>query len=88
MNRLIDYQEDLLETLKDRQIAFQYLNAALQDEDPRMFVFALNNVLEAQLNKELLQIFHPIENNPAFTGIKAALDVLELKLVIQVCSDN
>ena len=45
MNRLIDYQENLLETLKDQQAAFHYLNAAIQDEDPRIFALALNNGL-------------------------------------------
>ena len=88
MKRLIDYQAYLLESLKDQQTASQYLNAALQDEDPRIFVLAINNALEAQRDKEHLQILHPIEDDPTFADIKAALDVLELKLVIQARSDN
>lgn len=87
MNRLIDYQEDLLETLKDRQVASQYLNTALQEEDPRMFVFALNNVLEAQLDKEHQQTYL-IESDPPFTTIKAALCALGLVLEIQRRSKN
>lgn len=83
MNRLIDYQKDLLETLKDQHVAFQYLNAAVQDEDPRMFILALSNVLEAQLDKELLQNFYPIEYDSTFACIKAAISVLGLKFAIQ-----
>lgn len=47
-NRLIDYQKDLLEELKDRDIAIGYLDAAHQDEDPRIFILALENTLAAQ----------------------------------------
>lgn len=48
MKRLINYQDDLIESLKDQQEALAYLNAALLDEDPRIFLIALKNVLLAQ----------------------------------------
>jgi DNA-binding phage protein len=43
-----DYQEYLVESLRNPQEARAYLNAALTDEDPRIFLLALKNVLEAQ----------------------------------------
>ncbi len=43
-----DYQEDLIESLKDPKEASAYLNAALLDGDKKAFLLALKNVLEAQ----------------------------------------
>ena len=43
-----DYQEKLLQDLQDTELAMAYLNAALMDEDPRVFLLALKNVVEAQ----------------------------------------
>lgn len=46
--KLRSYQEKLLEDLRDPELAHHYLNEALADEDPRMFLLALKNVHEAQ----------------------------------------
>ena len=43
-----DYQEKLLHDLQDSQLANAYLNEALLDEDPRIFLLALKNVCQAQ----------------------------------------
>lgn len=43
-----DYQEKLLEDLQDQELAQEYLNIALTDEDPRIFLLALKNVCDAQ----------------------------------------
>lgn len=43
-----DYQEKLIQDLKDPKLASAYLNEALMDEDPRIFLIALKNVYEAQ----------------------------------------
>lgn len=42
-----DYEESLLEALKNPEEALGYLNAALEDEDPRIFLLALMDVLNA-----------------------------------------
>jgi len=42
------YHEFLLEKLKNPQLALAYLREAFNDKDQRMFILALNNVLEAQ----------------------------------------
>lgn len=43
-----NYEEGLLEALQNEQEALAYLNAALLDEDPRIFLLALKHVLVAQ----------------------------------------
>jgi probable addiction module antidote protein len=43
-----DYEETLLEALKNPEEALAYLNAALIDEDQRVFLLALKDVLAAQ----------------------------------------
>lgn len=43
-----NYEESLLEALKDPEEAIAYLNAALIDEDQRVFLLALKDVLTAQ----------------------------------------
>lgn len=43
-----EYNELLLEQLQDPELALAYLNEAFHDEDQRVFLLALKNVLEAQ----------------------------------------
>ena len=43
-----DYQEKLIQDLQNPEEASLYLNEALKDEDPRVFLLALKNVCEAQ----------------------------------------
>ncbi|MCK4517569.1 hypothetical protein KAT92_02250 [Candidatus Babeliales bacterium] len=47
MRKFRDYQEKLMEDLQDYDLASAYLNEALLDEDPRVFLLALKNVLAA-----------------------------------------
>jgi len=44
----VDYKEWLHEELKDPKLALAYLNQALLDEDKKVFLIALKDVLEAQ----------------------------------------
>lgn len=90
-----DYHEYLLEKLQDPKHALAYLNAALLDEDPRIFLVALKNVAEAQgtdmtslaeeaeLNRENLYRMLSKKGNPKLTSIKSVLNVLGLDLAIQ-----
>jgi len=43
-----EYNEFLLEQLQDPELALLYLNEAFHDEDQRVFLLALKNVLQAQ----------------------------------------
>ena len=42
------YDDLLMEMLKDEERALAYLNAALDEQDPRVFLIALRNVMRAQ----------------------------------------
>ena len=44
----IDYQNYLIESLKDPEEAAGYLNAALEGRDTSVFLLALQNVIQAQ----------------------------------------
>src|SRR5438132_10087926 len=46
--RSVSYQDYLIESLKDPQEAVGYLNAALIGGDIRVFLLALQNVVQAQ----------------------------------------
>lgn len=93
--RLIDYQEELLKSLQDPKEAAAYLNAALVDEDPRIFLIALKNVIaaqeedisslakKAQLNRENLYRMLSSRGNPKLTSIVSLLDAVGLHLEVQ-----
>lgn len=48
MSKTINYQDYLLESLKDPEEAIGYLNAALEGGDLKVFLLALRNVIEAR----------------------------------------
>jgi len=96
--RLKDYQEKLIIDLQDPKETQSYLNAALMDEDPRVFLLALKNVIEAKnmgmselaketnLNREnLYRMFSP-KGNPKISSIIPVLNTLGLQLAIQTYS--
>lgn len=98
--RLIDYQEELIESLKDPKEAQAYLSAALLDEDERVFLLALKNVLEAQgedmtavakkskLNRENLYRILSKKGNPKLTSIRSILHVIGFELSLQPYKRN
>lgn len=47
MKRAVSYKEGLLERLRDVEYSAGYLSLALEDEDPRVFLLALKDVIEA-----------------------------------------
>jgi len=51
--RFINYQAELIKSLQDPEKALAYLNAAFADKDPRMFLLAIKNVLEAQASSTI-----------------------------------
>ena len=90
-----NYQEKLLEDLQDPEEAQAYLNEALMDEDPRIFLLALKNVHEAQggemtdlakktkLSRENLYRILSKKGNPKLTSIISLLDAVGLSLAVQ-----
>jgi probable addiction module antidote protein len=45
-----EYKKGLLKRLGNSNAALEYLNAALEDDDPRVFSIALRDVAEAHIN--------------------------------------
>ena len=90
-----DFQEYLLNSLQNPKDALAYLNEALMDEDQRVFLLALKDVLEAQngdmsalareaqLNRENLYRMLSTRGNPKLTSLRSVLHVLGLELAIQ-----
>lgn len=90
-----DYQEKLLQDLQDPELASTYLNIALMDEDPRIFLLALKNVYEAQggemtelarktsLSRENLYRILSKKGNPKLTSIISLLNAVGFSLAVQ-----
>lgn len=89
-----DYQEKLIQDLKDPELASAYLNEALMDEDPRIFLIALKNVYEAQgeemtqiarktkLSRENLYRILSKKGNPKLTSLIAVLNAAGFSLAV------
>ena len=87
------YQEYLIESLRDQREAEEYLNAALEEEDPELFLLALRNVAEAQggvaqlaektkLNRESLYKMLSERGNPELRSLEALLRALGFRLAV------
>ena len=89
------YRPDLIESLRNAGEAEEYLNAALEEEDPELFLLALRNVAEAQggvaqlaektkLNRESLYKMLSERGNPEFRSLDALLHALGFRLAVTV----
>ena len=95
MNRDRSYKDDLLESLTDPEEAREYLNAALQDENPEVFLLALRDIVEANSsmselakgtnrNRESLYKTLSEKGNPQLNSIRSILSNLGFRLAIEV----
>lgn len=91
MPRSASYDELLMEMLKEKERALAYLNAALDEPDPRVFLIALRNVTQAQggiakvaaqsgLNRESLYRALSEKGNPSVQTLAAVLGALGARL--------
>ncbi|OGB84364.1 putative addiction module antidote protein [candidate division TM6 bacterium RIFCSPHIGHO2_12_FULL_32_22] len=90
-----DYQEKLIEDLQDQEMASNYLNVALLDEDPRIFLLALKNVCEAQgiemtdlskktqISRENLYRILSKKGNPKLNNVVSLLNAVGFSLAVQ-----
>ena len=90
-----DYQEKLIQDLQNPELASAYLNEALLDEDPRIFLLALKNVYKAhgeemttlakktKLSRENLYRILSMRGNPKLTSIVTLLDAAGFSLAVQ-----
>jgi probable addiction module antidote protein len=87
------YQPALIQSLRDSGEAEQYLNAALEEDDPELFLLALRNVAEAQggiaqladkakLNRESLYRMLSDRGNPELRSLDALLHALGFRLAV------
>jgi probable addiction module antidote protein len=84
------YRKLLHENLQDPQYAAEYLNAALEDGDDKVFLLALRDVAaakgiaqlaaEANLNRESTYRMLSEQGNPSLSSLWAVLDTLGLRL--------
>lgn len=88
-----NYKEHLLKQLQKPKEAAAYLNAALQDDDPHVFLLALRDIAEAKggmgwladeadLNRENLYRTLSLKGNPRFFNLLAVLDAIGLEFTI------
>lgn len=93
-SKSVSYTEHLSERLKNPKEAAAYLNAALEDEDPRVFLVALKDVAEAhggltklakeaELNRENLYRTLSTKGNPRLDSLLSILDVFKLHICIR-----
>ena len=91
MSRSASYDDLLMDMLKDEERALAYLNAALDERDPRVFLIALRNVTQAQggiaqvaarsgLNRESLYRALSEKGNPSVQTMAAVLGALGARL--------
>lgn len=86
------YEEILLEDLKDPAEAAAYLQAALEDEDPAVFLLALRQVAQAQgmanvarkahVGRESLYKTLSENGNPELRTINSLLHAMGLRLSV------
>ena len=87
------YQSNLIESLRDAHESEEYLNAALEEDDPELFLLALRNVAEAQggvaqlaektkLNRESLYKMLSERGNPELRSLDVLLHALGFRLAV------
>ena len=89
------FQECVREIVQDPQTAAAYLKAALADEDERVFLLALRDVLESKnssisklaestgLNKQNLYRMLSQKGNPRLTSLKTVLHFMGFEMDIK-----
>ena len=88
------YRENLFESLRNPDEAAHYLNACLDDKDPRVFLLALRDVADsrggiralsrdARLNRESLYRMLSKSGNPSLDSLAAVLKAFGLRLAVQ-----
>jgi probable addiction module antidote protein len=99
MPRSASYDDLLMDMLKDEERALAYLNAALEEKDPGVFLIALRNVTQAQggiaavaarsgLNRESLYRALSKKGNPSVQTLAAVLGALGVRLGVARLKDK
>ena len=94
MKKSISYKKKLIERLKNPKEAAAYLNAALEDNDIKIFLLALRDVAEShggisslaketELNRESLYRALSLQGNPTIMNLFLMIEALGLELNIK-----
>lgn len=95
-----DYEEKLMQDLQDPGLAEAYLNEALMDEDPQIFLLALKDVIQAQgaemaslakkakLSRENLYRILSKKGNPKLNSIISLLNAAGYSFAVQANKNN
>jgi probable addiction module antidote protein len=94
MKKSINYQKYLINSLKDPKEASNYLNAALEGGDIKVFLLALSNVAKAQggvnklatkAHKSRTSLYKTLslDGNPYLKNTNEILSVMGMHFVIQ-----
>lgn len=94
MKKFRNYKEHLSKRLQDPKAAAAYLNAALEDEDLKVFLIALKDITDANggvaklaketdLNRESLYRTLSKNGNPRFDSLMAILQACNLDISIR-----
>ena len=94
MARARSYKKTLIERLKNPKESAAYLNAALADDDLRVFLVALRDVVEAhggiselaketELNRESLYRTLSLQGNPTLMSLFLMFDALGLEFQVK-----
>jgi probable addiction module antidote protein len=89
-----NYKNHLVESLKDPTEAAEYLNAALEDGEPEVFLLALRDVVDSyggmgklaestSLNRENLYRMLSTKGNPEFFSLSTVLDAVGFRLAVE-----
>lgn len=94
--RVLDYEEGLIEKLKDAEFAAEYLNASLEDSDEgadERFLIALRQVAKAHgmtavaersgMARQAMYRALSESGNPEFSSLRALLDAMGLRLAVE-----
>lgn len=90
MRKTKPFHDYLIESLKDPEEAAEYLNAVLEEDDPKLFLAALRDVADAygmsqiakktDLNRPSLYRMLSKEGNPEIYSIFSLLTAIGLRL--------
>ena len=94
MAKTRSYQTDLLKALKDPVEAAEYLNAALEEGEPEIFLLALRDVVDSyggmsklatstSLNRENLYRMLSSKGNPEFFSLSTVLSAVGIRLAVE-----
>lgn len=90
--RFVDYHEHLIKRLQNPKLAVAYLNEAFEDEDQRVFLLALKDVIEAQggdisalaqeaqLNRPTIYRMLSKQGNPRWKSVTSLFDAIGLQV--------